>query len=97
VAHPFGTLLVTLSSAGYAFDLKPGAPELLRLRDAYLSGWPGDPAALRRSATLASRVTRVSRAVSWRRALDRSALPLDDDVRTAPAEWLAELTEPDVI
>ncbi|MEV0715883.1 phosphotransferase [Asanoa sp. NPDC050611] len=97
VAHPFGTLLVTLSSAGYAFDLKPGAPELLRLRDAYLSGWPGDPAALRRSATLACRVTRVSRALSWRRALDRSALPLDDDVRTAPAEWLAELTEPDIV
>jgi hypothetical protein len=41
-------------------------------------------------------VTRVSRALSWRRSLHRSALPLDDDVRTAPAEWLAELTEPDV-
>ncbi len=97
VAHPFGTLLVTLSSAGYTFGLDPGAPELLRLRDAYLSAWPGDPAALRRSATLACRVTRVSRALSWRRSLDRSALPLDDDVRTAPAEWLGELTEPDVI
>ncbi|HTF12539.1 MAG TPA: phosphotransferase, partial [Asanoa sp.] len=97
VAHPFGTLLVTLSSAGHTFGLDPGAPELLRLRDAYLSGWPGDPAALRRSATLACRVTRVSRALSWRRALHRSALPLEDDVRTAPAEWLAELTAPDVI
>jgi hypothetical protein len=94
VAHPFGTLLVALSSARHAFGLRPGAPELLRLRDAYLSGWPGDPAALRRSATLACRVTPVSRALAWRRALDRSALPLDDDVRTAPAEWLAELTEP---
>ncbi|WP_203719135.1 phosphotransferase [Asanoa siamensis] len=97
VAHPFGTLLVTLSSAGHAFDLKPGAPELLRLRDAYLAAWPGDPTSLRRSATLACRVTRVSRALSWRRALDRAALPLDDDVRTAPAEWLAELTEPDLV
>ncbi|GIF69085.1 phosphotransferase [Asanoa ishikariensis] len=97
VAHPFGTLLVTLSSAGYTFGLDPGAPELLRLRDAYLSAWPGDPVALRHSATLACRVTRVSRALSWRRSLDRSALPLDDDVRTAPADWLGELTEPDVI
>ncbi|SNT64102.1 Phosphotransferase enzyme family protein [Asanoa hainanensis] len=97
VAHPFGTLLVTLSSAGYTFGLEPGAPELLRLRDAYLSAWPGDPVALRRSATLACRVTRVSRALSWRRALDRSSLPLDDDMRTAPAEWLGELTEPDVV
>ncbi|MDG4824827.1 phosphotransferase [Asanoa sp. WMMD1127] len=97
VAHPFGTLLVTLSSAGHTFGLRPGAPELLRLRDAYLADWPGDPAALRHSATLACRVTRVSRALSWRRSLDRSSLPLDDDVRTAPAEWLGELTEADVI
>ncbi|MFV2019939.1 phosphotransferase [Micromonospora sp. LOL_023] len=96
VAHPFGTLLVTLSSASYGFGLAPGDPWLSRLRDAYLSGWPGDGAALRRSATLACRVTRISRALSWRRALDRAASPLDDDVRDAPAEWLAELTEPDV-
>ena len=47
--------------------------------------------------TLACRVTRVSRALSWRRSVDRSALPLDEEVRTAPAAWLAELTEPDVI
>ncbi|MFC0531950.1 phosphotransferase [Phytohabitans kaempferiae] len=97
VAHPFGTLLVTLSSATYRFGLAPGDAELLRLRDAYLSGWSGGAAALRRSATLACRVTRLSRALSWWRALDRSALPVADEWRSAPAEWLAELTEPDVV
>ncbi|GAB3137826.1 phosphotransferase [Micromonospora sonneratiae] len=97
VAHPFGTLLVALSAATHTFDLSPGAPELARLRDAYLSGWPGGTAMLRRSATLACRVTRISRALAWSRALDGSALPLDDDIRAAPAEWLAELTQPDVL
>ncbi|MDG4765052.1 phosphotransferase [Solwaraspora sp. WMMD406] len=97
VAHPFGTLLVTLSSASYAYRLAPGDPWLARLRDAYLSGWPGDGAARRRSAALACRLTRISRALSWRRALDRAASPIDDDVRDAPAEWLAELSEPDIV
>ena len=45
VAHPFATLLVTLRSVGNAFELGdwtpfgPAAPELERLRDAYLEPW----------------------------------------------------------
>ncbi|MFI5841884.1 hypothetical protein ACIA8K_19445 [Catenuloplanes sp. NPDC051500] len=97
VAHPFGSLLVALSYAAYALDLRPGAPELARLRDAYLSGWPGDPAMLRRAASLACRVTRFSRAMSWRRALRDAALPVSDDFRTAVADWLSELPEPDPV
>ncbi|WP_033337376.1 phosphotransferase family protein [Catenuloplanes japonicus] len=97
VAHPFGSLLVALSFAGYALDLRPGAPEFARLRDAYLSEWPGDRAVLRRSVSLACRVTRVSRAMSWRRALRGAALPVKDDFRTSVADWLAELPAPDPI
>ena len=45
VAHPFATLLVTLRSVGQAFGLgewspfRSAAPELDRLRDAYLEPW----------------------------------------------------------
>ncbi|MDR7274770.1 phosphotransferase [Catenuloplanes atrovinosus] len=97
VAHPFGSLLVVLSFGGHVLGVEAGAPELARLRDAYLSQWPGDPAALRRAATLAGRVTRVSRAMSWRRGLRDAALPVADDVATAVPDWLAELAGPDVV
>ena len=90
VGHPFGSLLVTLRSFG-------GSPaERIRLRDAYLEVW-GDlagPAELLRSAELACRVGPVSRALAWQRCLRDAAMPLDDDVRTAVADWLAELSAP---
>ncbi|MFI5493649.1 hypothetical protein [Actinoplanes sp. NPDC051859] len=94
IAHPFGSLLVTLNVLQAQLDLPNGASELIRLRDAYLEPWSGsvDPATLRRSVTLACRVTKVSRALSWRRALRDAAVPVDDDYRTAPAAWLGELT-----
>jgi hypothetical protein len=99
VAHPFGSLLVALSFAAHVLGLGSEAPELRRLRDAYLEPWSdlAAPRDLRRSVTLACRVTRVSRALAWRRALRDPAIPVDDDFRTAVPDWLAELPEPDVI
>ena len=89
IAHPFGSLLV-------AFNVLHDAPapaDLPRLRDAYLEPWSAhaDMPTLRRSATLACRVTRLSRALSWQRALHHAALPLDDSHRAAPVAWLDEL------
>jgi Phosphotransferase enzyme family len=97
VAHPFGSLLVGLRNAAARFDWSPDAPELHRLRDAYLEPWTGDHdrGRLRRSAALAMRVANVSRALSWRRALSDAALPVPEEWRSAPADWLAELAEPD--
>lgn len=99
VSHPFGSLLVALSFAAHVLELKPGAPELTSLRDAYLTPW-SDLAPLphlHRSVTLACRVTRVSRALSWQRALRDATLPVSDDFRTAVPDWLAELPEPALI
>ncbi len=42
VAHPFATLLVTLRVVADRLELADGAPELLRLRDAYLEPWTGE-------------------------------------------------------
>jgi hypothetical protein len=93
IGHPFGSLLVTLNVIHDTLDPADRARDLPRLRDAYLEPWTGTagPAALRRSVTLACRVTRVSRAVAWQRALRGAAVGVDDQFRTAPAAWLNEL------
>lgn len=99
VGHPFGVLLVALSSAAWSLGIERDAPPLLRLRDAYLEQWSdlATPRELRRSAGLACRVGRVGRALAWRRALRGAALPVGDDFRTAVADWVAELPEPPVV
>ncbi|MEU4161557.1 phosphotransferase [Actinoplanes sp. NPDC026670] len=99
VGHPFGTLLVTLNVMHDALDAADRPAALERLRDAYLEPWSdlADLPALRRSATLACRVTRVSRALSWQRGLAGSVVPVDEQFRGAPAAWLGELLEPTTI
>ncbi|MFC0004161.1 phosphotransferase [Micromonospora siamensis] len=98
VAHPFGTLLVTLRSVAHAAELVDDDPALSRLRDAYLEAWTDryDRATLRETAHLAKRVTTVSRALSWRRAL-----ATDDPARDGYAEavpgWLGELLAPTLV
>ncbi|MFF3853532.1 aminoglycoside phosphotransferase family protein [Micromonospora sp. NPDC002575] len=96
VAHPFGTLLVTLNSVAHSFGLPDGDPVLLRLRDAYLEPWTDrhDRADLREAAGLAVTVTKVSRALSWRRALS-TLDPARAEYAEAVPGWLAELFEPD--
>lgn len=97
VAHPFGTLLVTLRSVAARFDLSPGDAVLRRIQDAYLESWTGqhDRASLLETLRLAREVTKVSRALSWRRAL--TAVPADGagDYATAVPGWLEELLEPE--
>jgi hypothetical protein len=99
VGHPFGTLLVTLNVMHDTLDAPARASAMARLRDAYLEPWTdlADLPALRRSATLACRVTRVSRALSWRRGLTGAAIPVDEGFRGAPAAWLGELLQPTTI
>jgi hypothetical protein len=71
VGHPFGTLLITLRVVSAGTGLPYGAPELLRLRDAYLEAWTDewDRATLEESCRLALRVGGVLRADCCRRAL----------------------------
>ncbi|MGC4806613.1 phosphotransferase [Micromonospora sp. DT233] len=96
VAHPFGTLLVTLRSVADSFALPAGDPALVRLRDAYLEVWTDrhDRAELRSAAGLATGVAKVSRALAWRRALHTTD-PARAEYAGAVPGWLAELFEPD--
>ncbi|MFJ6199858.1 phosphotransferase family protein [Micromonospora sp. NPDC092111] len=95
VAHPFGTLLVTLRSVAHTCSLPGGDPVLLRLRDAYLEPWTDrhDRATLREVAGLAMRVATVSRALSWRRALDTTDPGRAEYAEAVPG-WLGELFAP---
>lgn len=96
VAHPFTTLLVTLRVVADRFDLPNGAPELLRLRDAYVEPWTGehDRATLVEACRLAVLTGPVSRALSWRRSL----LDATPSARVRHGDgipgWLGELGEP---
>lgn len=71
VAHPFGTLLVTLNAHTHRAGMGQQHPDLARLRDGYLEHWT-DLAPLTELRTLAAAAVRlapVGRAWAWRRAL----------------------------
>lgn len=95
VAHPFCSLRVALRVAAHQFKLAPDAPELDRLRDAYLEPWSADldRKSLLRSAALATRVAVVGRSLSWQRALSGAEVPIDPDFEMAVAETLTEITD----
>ncbi|WHT15627.1 aminoglycoside phosphotransferase family protein [Crossiella sp. CA-258035] len=99
VAHPFGTLLVTLRVACKKFELAPEDPEILRLRDAYLEPWSdlGTPAELARTATVAAQLGAIGRALAWERALHGADAAALAEWADAVPGWLGELlTGPDL-
>ncbi len=95
VAHPFFSMLVTLRGIAYRLDLADDAPELDRLRDAYLEPWtayaPHDE--LVRACRLATRVAMPARALTWHRVL----CVLNADARREDADavpgWLMEFLD----
>ena len=95
-AFPFSSLLVTLRSVAARWELAPGAPELARVRDAYLEPWTDTHSRteLELLALLATRVGKVSRSRAWQRAL--TGVPDPGEHAEAPPGWLEELLEPDV-
>ncbi|MEU8420134.1 aminoglycoside phosphotransferase family protein [Micromonospora sp. NPDC048835] len=92
VAHPFGTLLVTLRSVGHARNLAVDDAPLVRLRDAYLEAWTDryDRRTLVEAADLAIGLGPVSRSLSWRRALDTVEESRAEYADAVPG-WLEEL------
>ena len=98
VAHPFGTLLVTLRSiASRGGGGDPGVQA--RLRDAYLEPWtdtyPRD--GLAAVVMTAIRVAAVGRALAWQRAFSGVAPGDRGEHAGAVGEWLLELLEPDLL
>jgi Phosphotransferase enzyme family len=96
VAHPFGTLLVTLRSIAQRFDIEGDAPGITDLRDRYLRAWAdgsrhrASPAELRRIARLAEWVAMVGRALTWRAALELATPEEWSEDHGAVAAWLRD-------
>ncbi|MEU8152951.1 aminoglycoside phosphotransferase family protein [Micromonospora sp. NPDC048986] len=92
VAHPFGTLLVTLRAVGHGGKLAADDAQLARLRDAYLEAWTDryDRRTLVEAADLAIGLGPVSRSLSWRRALDTPEESRAEYADAVPG-WLEEL------
>jgi aminoglycoside phosphotransferase (APT) family kinase protein len=96
VGHPFGVLLVSLRVVANLTKLDHGAPELLRLRDAYLEPWSAEHGrtALLEAARLASRVGGVTRADCYRRALLEATPAGWAEFGDGVPGWLAEMGKP---
>jgi hypothetical protein len=98
IAHPFGTLLVTLRGIANRGLEEPPAERraLSRLRDAYLEPWTNvhSRTELATAASLSVRVAIVGRALSWRRS--RTGFPAVDHGQWSGnvGGWLIELFEP---
>lgn len=89
VAHPFGVLLVALRVAN---DNGLDPP---RLRDAYLEPWSdlAPRTQLLREVELAMQVTKVSRALSWQRALIAATPEQVAELEDPVNGWLEELLD----
>ena len=92
VGQPFGTLLVTLRVVAHLTGLPNGAPELLRLRDAYLEPWTDgwDRASLEEACRLALRVGGVLRSDCYRRALLEATPAGRAEFGDGVPQWLLE-------
>jgi Phosphotransferase enzyme family len=89
LAHPFGTLLVTLRVAARL------GQDVERLRDAYLEPWSdlAPRARLLREAQIAQQVAKVGRALSWQRALTGSPPEVVAEWEDPVSGWLEELLD----
>jgi hypothetical protein len=96
VGQPFGTLLVTLRVVAHSTGLQNGAPELLRLRDAYLEPWTDgwDRATLEEACRLALRVGGVLRSDCYRRALLEATPAGRAEYGDGVPQWLLEGGQP---
>jgi hypothetical protein len=94
LAHPFGTLLVTLDVLAYQLDCDRTDPRIVRVQDAYLEVWRtvGDSRAdLSAELDLAVRTAGLGRAAGWRRALGTPSAGLALGDADAVAHWLGRL------
>lgn len=89
VSHPFHTLVVTFRAIAHRFerDLRPGGPELLRLRDAYLEPFAGHSTRdeLGAAVDLAHLTGTLARTLAWERfTAEREPQFRDSDAEAVP-------------
>jgi hypothetical protein len=96
IAHPFAAMLVPLGWTQHHLGISPHAPELARIRDAYLHVFSDLAPHTELIATLelACRVGKVARALTWSRAVAQSdPSALDAHYANAPLACLRSLLD----
>ena len=96
LAHPFGTLLITLDVLASQLQCTRDDPRLDPVRDSYLEAWRtgGESAAeLHREVDLAVRTGGLARAAAWRRALGSPEAGQELDFADAVAHWMVRLAQ----
>jgi hypothetical protein len=96
VAHPFGTLLVTLDVLAYQLDCGRADPRIVRVQEAYLEVWRTGGVSrpdLAEELDLAVRTACLGRAAGWRRALGTPTAGLELGDADAVARWLGRLAD----
>jgi hypothetical protein len=96
LAHPFGTLLITLDVLAHQLGCSRDDRRLSPVRDAYLQAWrTGGESAfeLHRELDLAVRTGALARAAAWRRALGSPEAGQELDFADAVAHWMARLAQ----
>jgi hypothetical protein len=95
VSHPFGSMIVALASVMYRTELAADAPELRRLRDAYLEPWRAgrSDSDVDRSVRAVERVYPLMRALTWAAAFDGLPVAAPHEHRGAVAEWVRDFFE----
>jgi hypothetical protein len=93
IAHPFASLLVPLRSLVHRRVLAADAPELKRLRDAYLEPWSSlaPRADLLRAVDLGRLVGYGTRLLSWQRIVPHFDPPIREDYGESVPRWFREI------
>jgi hypothetical protein len=93
VAHPFFAAFVAFRVISWRFDLDRTAPELERVRDAYLEPWStfGSRAELVRAFELAQQLAAVSRTLTWYRTVSALGPGYRDPEGDPVVGWLREV------
>ncbi len=95
VAHPFGTLTVTINSIAHRLGREADDPALERVRDAYLEPWTNihPRSELEPIVEAALDLGRIARAAAWARSRLGLRPEAMDGQGGAPAAWLADLVD----
>jgi phosphotransferase family enzyme len=95
LSHPFCSLVIGLRGIAYRFELGKNDLDVERIRDAYLEPWTewGERKTLLRAVELSAIVGRLSRALSWVRALGDGGPEVNADSTESARSWFGEFRD----
>ena len=95
VAHPFASLVVPIRSLAHRRNVEENAPELVRIRDAYLEPWTrlAPRAELLRALEVAWLIGYATRLLSWQHIVPHFDPPVREEYSESVPRWFRMLLE----